>query len=230
MSREHLYTPRPSVLTELGAARELARLPGMWRRLRALPRGHATVLVAPGFMTGDAVTVVLRRALRALGHDARGWGLGKNDGDVWSLVPAFAERVAQARRATGAPVHLIGWSLGGYIAREAARDLPGDVAQVITMASPVIGGPKYTAAAGYYARHFGVDLDELEAEIAARDAVPLGVPVTALYSPSDQVVCPAACIDHVNEGVNHVALDCAHAGFGFSEDALEVIAAALAGR
>ncbi len=45
------------------------------------------------------------------------------------------------------PVVLVGWSLGGYIAREYAREHPGHVRAIVTLGSPVIGGPRYTATA-----------------------------------------------------------------------------------
>ena len=82
---------------------------------------------------------------------------------------------------------LVGWSLGGFIAREYAREHPQHVRQVITLGSPVIGGPRYTATARWYASQ-GFDLDELEQAVAARYANPLTVPITAIYSRRDGVV------------------------------------------
>jgi pimeloyl-ACP methyl ester carboxylesterase len=91
-------------------------------------------------------------------------------------------------------VRLIGWSLGGYLAREAARDCPDLVHQVITLRSPVVGGPKYTLVAEAYRRR-GIDLDEVEAQVEARNSVPLRTPVVAIYSRNDAVVEWEACID-----------------------------------
>ncbi len=212
---------------ELAAVREAFRLPRFWLHTRRqLPRGRGRVVVIPGFGTGDGSTVVLRATLRSLGYDARGWGLGRNGGNVERLLPRVAEVVTRA--AEDEPVSLIGWSLGGYLAREVARDDPALVRQVITLASPIIGGPKYTAAARYY-RDRGVDLDEIEARIEARNAIPLTVPVLALYSERDDVVCPAACIDHHNPQVQHRKVNrCKHASFGFSPDVLGIVAERLA--
>jgi hypothetical protein len=58
---------------------------------------------------------------------------------------------------------------------------------VITLGSPVIGGPKYTAVAQAY-RQRGSDLDAIETWVEDRNQIPLKVPVTAVYSRLDGVV------------------------------------------
>lgn len=224
---DELYAPNGNILRELTALREAFRLPRFWLQTRhKLPRGQGRVLVIPGFGTGDGSTLVLRATLRSLGYDVHGWGLGRNGGQVEQLLPRVAEVVRTA--AVDGPVHLVGWSLGGYLAREVARDNPEHVRQVITLASPIIGGPKYTAAARYY-RDRGVDLDAIEAKIEARNATPLRVPILALYSERDNVVCPGACIDHHNPEVDHVRVnECEHASFGFNPGVLGIVAERLA--
>jgi pimeloyl-ACP methyl ester carboxylesterase len=79
----------------------------------------------------------------------------------------------------GEPVRLVGWSLGGVLARETARDRPELVRRVITLRSPIVGGPKYTTVGRAY-RQQGVDLDALEAAIETREATPIRVPITAI--------------------------------------------------
>ncbi len=224
---DELYAPGGNILREFTALREALRLPWFWLRTRReLPRGQGRVLVIPGFGTGDGSTVVLRATLRSLGYDVRGWGLGRNRGEVEQVLPRVAEVVRTA--AVDGPVHLVGWSLGGYLAREVARDNPQWVRQVITLASPIIGGPKYTAAARYY-QDRGVDLDAIEAKIEARNATPLRVPVLALYSERDNVVCPGACIDHHSPQVEHVRVNqCEHASFGGNPGVLGIVAKRLA--
>jgi pimeloyl-ACP methyl ester carboxylesterase len=202
----------------------------LWRspELLAQPRGDGRpVLVLPGFGAGDASTWVLRAYLRLLGWDARGWGLGTNAGDAAQLVPLVLERIASAVRAAGRPIHLVGWSMGGYLARESARERPADVARVVTLGTPVVGGPKYTAVGEVYRRR-GVDLDALEASVAARNAVPLTTPVTAVFSRSDAVVAWRACIDRVNQHVDHVEVAGSHVGLGFNADVYRIVAQRLA--
>jgi pimeloyl-ACP methyl ester carboxylesterase len=127
----------------------------------------------------------------------------------------------------GRPVRLVGWSLGGYLAREAARDLPHRVDRVVTLGSPVIGGPRYTTTAGFY-RAKGTSFDDIDARIAERERNPIQVPITAVYSKSDGVVDWRACIDRTSPHVEHVRVRSSHVGLGFSPEVLRVVATHLA--
>jgi pimeloyl-ACP methyl ester carboxylesterase len=126
------------------------------------------------------------------------------------------------------PVALVGWSHGGVIARELARQAPEAVARVITFGTPVVGGAKYTAVAPLF-RERGLDLDRLEREIAARNAAhPILVPITAIYSCEDAVVAWQACLDPDNPDVEHVEVGGSHAGLGINPDVFGLVADRLA--
>ena len=221
----------PSSIGLLAEARGLLEFPNLLMqspKLARQERGRGQrVLVLPGYGTGDTSTAVLRAYIRFLGYQPQGWGLGQNHGDVPELLPRVARRLGQLAREEGGPIGLIGWSLGGYLAREVAREQPEDVQHVITLGSPVIGGPKYTAAAGAYRRR-GVDLDAIELEVAARNRKPLETPVTAVYSRNDGVVAWRACIDHQSPSVEHVEVGTTHLGLGFSPEVFRIIAKRLA--
>lgn len=226
---EAIQPPSPAGL--LGEARGLLELPRLLLRapeLRRQPRGRGQrVLVLPGYGAGDASTGVLRGYLQLLGYRPVGWGLGRNDGEVPELLPQVVARLERVADDEGGPVALIGWSLGGVLAREAARERPRAAQRVITLGSPVIGGPKYTAVAGAYRRR-GVDLDAIEAEVEARNREPLATPVTAIYSRSDGVVAWRACIDPWSDRAEHVEVDTTHLGLGFSPAVYAIIADRLA--
>lgn len=216
------------LLRETRAVWELARLTRQWNALMCLPRGNGeTVLVLPGFGTGDVSTAVLRRFLLRLGYEPRGWGLGVNNGMVDDLIPVVSALARETADALEAPIKLVGWSLGGYLAREAARAHPEAVSNIVTLGTPVIGGPKYTAAGKLY-RQWGYDLDAIEAQVRERDRVPLRVPITALYSRSDTVVSWQACIDHHTSHIRHIEVDTTHVGFGFSPEVYREVGVALA--
>ncbi len=226
--------PTPAgLVNEAFVGLEFGRLAFGWPRLLQLPRGNGErVMVLPGFGADDVSTFALRAYLRAMGYTATGWGLGRNDGDVPRLMDRVATRVRELTDRDQAPLRLVGWSLGGYLAREAARDLPDHVTRVVTLGSPVVGGPKYTAVAGLFRTEPGA-LDLIEQLVDRRYAVPLVVPVTAIYSKRDGVVAWQACIDERSPAVEHVEVRTTHIGLGFAPEVYEIVArrmAASAGR
>jgi pimeloyl-ACP methyl ester carboxylesterase len=193
--------------------------------LSLAPRGSGPVLVWPGFGAGNSSTAALRAYLSYLGYQVEGWSEGNNDGDVLRLLVRLKTHLES--RADPGPVTLVGWSLGGYLAREVARDCPERVSRVITLGSPVVGGPKYTAVANAFAQR-GVSMDEIERLVDERYGVPLNVPVTAIYSKLDGVVAWEACIDDRSPNVEHVEIASSHVGLGFSPQAYRIIATRLA--
>ncbi|TVS18769.1 MAG: alpha/beta hydrolase [Gammaproteobacteria bacterium] len=203
------------------------RLATQWQQLAGMPRGSGTVLLCPGWQAPEVSMLPLERFLKTRGYDARPWGIGRNDGDVPELIPRLADRAAEEAARSGAPVALVGWSLGGYLAREAARELPEVIRRVITLGSPVIGGPKYTRLAPFY-RLQGEDLDAIEDAVAERARKPLAVPIHALYSRLDGVVSWQACVDHGEALAENVEVKTTHFGFGLSPAVFRIVADRLA--
>jgi pimeloyl-ACP methyl ester carboxylesterase len=192
-----------------------------------LPRGPAseprTVMLLPGFGGGPRSLAALKRHLRRRGHDADDWGLGRNTGHMTKVMPILHGRVAHLVQKAGGPVVLVGWSLGGYLARELAREHPGLVRKLVTLGSPVVGGPRSTATARWYQGQ-GFDLERIERAVAARYARPLQTPVVAIYSKRDGVVAWRACIDHWSPNVRNVEVDETHMGMGFAPNVLRIVA------
>jgi pimeloyl-ACP methyl ester carboxylesterase len=130
-------------------------------------------------------------------------------------------------RETGRRVRLVGWSAGGFLAREAARDRPELVERVVTLGTPVIGGPKYTNVAPLF-RRLGYDLDAIERECRERARRPIEVPVTAIYSRRDGVVAWRACLDDTSREVEHVEVESTHGGLGYDSRVWAIVADRLA--
>ena len=197
-------------------------------RRRASRGGGQPVMVVPGFATDDRWTARLRSFLASIGYEVRGWGIGRNDGHVPRLIPRVIERTELFVDGVGAPVRLIGWSLGGYLAREAARERPDLVERVITLGTPIVGGPTYTASAPMYVKK-GYDLDEIAATVLARENVPITVPVFAVFSRTDGVVQWRSCIDAFdNPCVEHHEVDSTHLGMVNSPRVFALVADLLA--
>ena len=206
---------RPPPLGRLGwealTGFELARLLAASPGLLQAPRGDRAVLLLPGFGADDASTLPLRAFLRRLGHSVTGWGFGRNRGDVTELVPRVGALVRELYEDHGGPVHLIGQSLGGVLAREAARDHPDAVAQVLTLGTPIVGGPAYTAL---HRRYPAQELAAIAATIRERNRVPITVPINAIYSKRDGIVSWQACLDTVNPRARNVEVGSSHFGMG----------------
>ncbi len=242
----------PSRRLLLGEARALVDLATLPLGFLSAPRAveqKAPTIVLPGFGAGERSMRPLRAFLNRNGIRAEDWGLGINkagldiphglddlgpgwsprplsryrrEGGVAYLSDRMVERVRARSAELGEPVSLVGWSLGGTIAREVARDAPEAVRQVVTLGSPFIGGPKYTAAAGSLGRR-GLDIDWIEEQVRLREARPVRVPITAVVSPSDAVVDYRAAWDHYSEQVEHVEIDVAHLGMGINRKVWRVV-------
>ncbi|HET9695069.1 MAG TPA: alpha/beta fold hydrolase [Steroidobacteraceae bacterium] len=215
---------RRETLAELRLPFDALRWTPAWFKL---PRGRAAVsrpvMLLPGFGGGPRSLVALKRYLRRRGHDADDWGLGRNTGRVPQLRAALQGRVEARVREAGEPIVCVGWSLGGYLAREFARENPSLVRKVVTLGSPVVGGPRFTATARWYASN-GFDLQEIENAVKGRYARPLETPVVAIYSKRDGVVAWQACIDRWSPNVRHVEVDESHLGMGFAPGVLRIVA------
>lgn len=202
---------------------ELGRLLVRSPELLAAPRGDASVAVLPGYGADDASTLPLRTFLRRLGHQVQGWSLGRNRGDIEALLPRVTDGVRVLAERRGRPVHVIGQSLGGVLARELARNEPDRIAQVITLATPVVGGPSHTRLAFRYTPQ---ERARIAAAIEARNRIPITVPVTAVFSRRDGIVAWQACIDEHNPQVDHVEVSSSHLGMGL-DPAVWMLAARL---
>ena len=215
------------LLGELAAPLQLPRLLRRAPRLARLPRGSGQPVVdLPGWRTGEPTMAPLRGYLRWLGYDARPWGLGTNQGDVPALTRALVPTVRDLAEDAGQPVHLVGWSLGGTIAREVARVLgPDAVAQVITLGSPLEGGPLHTITGASFG---AADRERIAARIARAERRRLEVPLTSVYTRRDAVVSWPASLDRRTPAATHHEVGSTHCSLGVDPDVWEIVARRLA--
>lgn len=198
---------------ELATPLEFAGLLWATPQLLTAPRGDGRQMVLlPGFRASPITMAPLASYLRFLGYRVRDWGLGTNRGGVDGL----AQRLGETLAAKGAdqPVTLIGWSLGGVVAREVARLYSEQVAEVITFGSPVIGGPKYTAVGRTFADREKINLDAFEQEVHRRNSIGIKQPLTVMYSKSDGVVGWQAAVDVYNKQARNIEVSGSHLGLG----------------
>ena len=216
--------PQPSstILSEWQIGFQLFRLGLSSLELRQLPKGNGEpVMLLPGFLAPEWSMEPLRKFLDWLGYSAVHWGLGVNRGNPERDHALLAPKVVELAQQYGQPVSLIGWSLGGTIAREVARIEPESVAQVITYGTPVIGGPTYTVGARSYGeeecQRISSVIDELDRES------PIQVPITAIFTRNDGTVSWPACIDRASKDVTHIEVKSSHGSMGLDPDVWRVV-------
>src|SRR5690349_21841748 len=107
--------------------------------------GHP-VLVLPGLAAGDASTWPLRTFLQGRGYAVYPWELGLNRGPREGVVRKLLARIRGIEREHGRKLSLVGWSLGGAMARALAVREPERVRSVVTLGSPLGGHPKASNA------------------------------------------------------------------------------------
>ena len=135
---------RLATLAELRAPLDWATLLVYMPQLLRAPRGDGRpVMLLPGYGTDEKSMRPLGSYLRYLGYDVYHWGQGRNRGNVDRYTRAMGKRAKDIHdRLDDTPLTLIGWSLGGVIARETARLHAPYVREVITLGTPILGGPK----------------------------------------------------------------------------------------
>ncbi|MFE0134406.1 alpha/beta fold hydrolase [Streptomyces sp. NPDC059037] len=146
MSRPPTFTPPPGV-----AAHVLRTARGDFATLDARPAGEArgTVLLLPGFTGSKEDFIALLRPIadagyRAVSVDGRGQyeSTGPADDESpYAQGELASDVLAQAAAVGGGPLHLLGHSLGGQIARAAVLRAPGTGAGTFASLTLMSSGP-----------------------------------------------------------------------------------------
>lgn len=235
-ARTHAHIPPPSAMLALAelprAFAEFGSLPWAAPLLASAPRGDGhSVLVLPGFMTSDASTTVLRSYLKRLGYDTHAWELGRNLGPraIGRAGEKLEARLRTIHELTGEKVSLVGWSLGGVMARLIATRAPETVRQVISLGSPFACGPRSTNAWRAYEAMTGETIDSAQTQAMLAECqgrVP--VPCTAIYTRGDGVVAWQGCREEHGPLADSIRVYGSHCGLGVNPAVLYAVADRLA--
>jgi len=143
---------------------------------------------------------------------------------------ALLERLGVLHRESGRKVSLVGWSLGGVLARDLALRAPQHVRQVVTLGSPFNGDITANNVRRLFEAVSGQQLRSGPLPVAAlRLAGDLGLPATAIYSRSDGVVNWRTCILHPNHHAENIeVLGASHMALGFNPAVVWAVADRLA--
>jgi pimeloyl-ACP methyl ester carboxylesterase len=193
----------------------LSELGVLGRRDAAMPmyiaRNPQPVMLLPGFGAHPGRMKRMTGALKAAGHAVHQWGLGFNLGPTPENFAYLLARVDRLSRQHGAPIALVGWSLGGLFAREIAKHLPGRVSHVITLGTPFSGDRRANNAWRAYQFGTGPPVDEPPIDCVCAQKPP--VATLAIWSPRDGVVSPRSASGWPGERDRALAVRCNHLGF-----------------
>lgn len=186
--------------------------------------GGRPVLVLPGFLANDRSTRMLRAGLTEAGFVAYGWGLGRNRGitaQTLDRITTLADRIALD---DPRPLTVVGWSLGGLIAREFAKRAPGRIARVVTLGSPFSGDMRANNAWRLYEWVAGHPVDAPPIDCRLGEKPP--VETIALWSRRDGVVSYRSARGERHEVDRAIEVGCSHLGFATDRRAIEAVIAA----
>lgn len=208
-----------------------------------VPRGDGSaVLTIPGFLTTDHYLTHMRSWLRLIGYSPYISGIGLNADCPNELIDEYI--VAMLERAvdeTGRKVHVIGYSLGGVLARSMAAQRPDAVASVITIASPFRGARAHRNILGAAASVRSHILERRGPNVSPdcftircscdfaqhlRRGVPESVHQTAIYTCDDGVVDWRYCV--TGEPESDFEVPGTHIGLAVNASVYTVIAKRLA--
>jgi pimeloyl-ACP methyl ester carboxylesterase len=184
------------------------------------------VLVLPGLAAGDATTWPLRKFLGSRGYEVYPWELGLNVGPRDGIVRGLAQRVREIHKEHRQKISLVGWSLGGAMARAMAVAMPDKIRSVITLGSPHAGHPRASNAWRIFEMLSGISADDprLQAHLKRLPRVPM----TSILSKSDGVVAwPMSMIPEEKLSEN-IEVRASHLGLGVNPVVLWAIADRLA--
>ncbi len=222
--------PPPSRLLlalESRAVFEWASLALAWPWLKRAPKGDGhPVLVLPGLVAGDASTWPLRKYLEELGYVPYPWQLGVNFGPRGETLPKLLARVRRIERKHGRKVSLIGWSLGGAMARGLGANLPDSVRNVITLGSPVQPHPRATNAWKVFEAVSGWRTDDPELHQLAQQQPQM--PNTSIFSKADGIVSWKVSVAAEAPLSENIEIAASHLGMGVNPMVLWAIADRLA--
>ncbi|MFM7403701.1 MAG: lipase family alpha/beta hydrolase [Erythrobacter sp.] len=202
--------------------------------LGALPRGNGhAVMVLPGFMASNSSTVPMRSLLGTLGYKAHGWDSGRNIRVNEQLLTRLEAQLGRLHDESESKVSLVGWSLGGVLARELAKIHPEKVRQVISLGSPISDDRNHTNAARLFAYFNGNEPEQLRGgQFRGLDMAP-PVPTTSIITKTDGVVHWRGSVQHPNRTVEgqpseNIFVYASHCGLGVNPSVMIAVADRLA--
>jgi pimeloyl-ACP methyl ester carboxylesterase len=215
-----LLREAPALVPLLAA--QLRPWSGVKKARRSFP-----VVVVPGYLAPDFLTRPLRNALAAAGHRPFGWGQGINSGARGRKLAGLLERIDRIFADEGEKLALVGWSLGGLYAREAAKRRPDKVALVVTLGTPIAHGLRDNNVWKLYEALNDHDVDHPPVRVNPPEKPP--VRTVAIWSSTEGLVAPASASGKRGDSDAQVEVHCPHNQLVSHPEAVAAVLKALAG-
>lgn len=178
-----------------------------WTMLPSLPAGQHHAVLYPGLATPATSLLLLHLALQRKGVVCHQWGQGFNTGITPEVeTKALAHLLGLMQANPGAKWHLIGWSLGGLLARELAKSVSMaglHCESVTTMGTPINALPNNQRVLAIY-KLFNKELPSNNIFLDQTLYVSPPTKSLSIYSRQDLVVPWKTCIqspDHVGHPI-----------------------------
>ena len=200
-----------------------------WNKL-PVPKGDRhPVMLLPGFCTHDVTLQPLASKLTKLGYRAQTWGEGINFGTTPQLFDRLLEKVITLRTESDMQVSLIGWSLGGIMARKMAAMRPDLFRRVIMMGSPIHGSAEATRVGTLMAavrKLKGTTI--IRQSGTPREPRECKVPVVSLFNRNDAIANWKNCIEINAASAENIHVAASHFGFGANPFVMQILTDRLA--
>ncbi len=223
-------SPRPPhrfwTLTEGRALLELGAFFAAPPFMAGLPKGDGhSVLTLPGFLATNSSTVPMRGLLNKLGYDAHGWDSGRNIRLDNALIARLERQLANLNENSGRKVSLVGWSLGGVLARELAKLHPDRVRLVISLGSPISDDRNHTNARRLFELFNTKEPEVMRGGKFRRLDIAPPVPTTSVLTKTDGVVHWRGSVQRPgNSPSENIVVHASHCGLGVNPSVMVAIA------
>jgi hypothetical protein len=198
------------------------------------------VLTLPGYGGGDSSMLAIKYALKAIGCETFELQLGRNLENKEDRIKriedavrfrekmsgAVIERIRSIHQQTDKKVVLVGWSMGGCYALDAAQIVPDMIEQVITLGTP-FGDPRGTSMWNIMRTisRSQVPVEDMDFSqwLDKCEVKDNGVRFDIIYSDQDGIVSTdiARLADQAN--IHHHKVNSSHVGFAVNDKAINTL-------
>lgn len=235
MKKMPLTVAAPTLLATFYEARWVAELMSYLafseeRLVKEAPPGdRRPILVIPGFLCSDLSTWPLRRFLRKVGYRSFAWKQGINWGPRPGVRTRLLHRVRELQEHYEQPVTIIGWSLGGYYARELACIRPELIREVVTLGSPLHGQPQATAVWNAFRWLNRSNMPQLAWGEGIDFPRPYGIPCLSIFTKGDGIVPWQFCVPLRGQAGGRHQVQGSHIGLVANPDVMRILGRHLGG-